>query len=308
MVGLGALPGYIGSHAGGQGPAGAISGDGSTIVGNAYDANVREAFIHSQPGGLRSLGGLIPPTAEGFDSVATSASFDGSIVAGYGTNLGGNTEAFRWTEATGMVGLGALLGNTLSEAFEISADGSTIVGFSSGSGITQAVVWRAATGIQALGVTGSAKAISSDGKVIGGEGLEAFRWDEETGVVGLGRLPGASRSGVLGISADGSVIVGHSGGFPDRDRAFIWTADAGMQDLQQLLIDEYGLGPSLAGWNLWAPQDISADGQFIVGIGHNPNGALEAWLVRLPVPEPASALLLLLGPLFLVAFRRRRET
>jgi hypothetical protein len=47
------------------------------------------------------------------------------------------------------------------------------------------------------------------------------------------------------------------------------------------LINDFGLGASLAGWTLTSANDISADGQFIVGSGINPNGNTEAWLARL---------------------------
>jgi probable HAF family extracellular repeat protein len=62
----------------------------------------------------------------------------------------------------------------------------------------------------------SAQGISSDGQVIvgfgtGPQGLEAFRWTEAMGMVGLGELPGGDHySSAIATTADGSIIVGHS--------------------------------------------------------------------------------------------------
>ena len=301
MVSLGALPGRKDSAVGGGYAAGAISGDGSTIVGSSYNATggaIREAFFHSPSQGMQGIGGLVAPLPAGYESAAVCAAYDGSVIAGFVRDTLGNWEVFRWTEANGMVGLGRLPGRAdlISVSYDMSADGSILVGESA----NQAFVWRSATGMQGLGVAGAAISISPEGNVIGGQGyvssiskFEAFRWDEEASIVGLGWLPDKSEfSAVRGISANGNVIVGSSQGLgPASERetisAFIWTADRGMQDLQQLLIDEYGLGPSLAGWTLRAPQNISANGQFIVGNGINPDGAEEAWLLRLDAPPLA---------------------
>jgi probable HAF family extracellular repeat protein len=59
-------------------------------------------------------------------SYASGISADGSVVVG--TSYRG-AEAFRWTEADGMVGLGHLPGEgAASSALGVSADGSVIVG------------------------------------------------------------------------------------------------------------------------------------------------------------------------------------
>jgi hypothetical protein len=105
---------------------------------------------------------------------------------------------------------------------------------------------------------------------------EAFRWTEETGMVGLGTMPGAFTSQATAVSDDGSVIVGSSYG------PFIWDSTNGMRDLEALLTDDYGL--DLAGWILFHAADVSADGLTIVGFGRNPNYETEAWIAVLPEP------------------------
>src|SRR4051812_49041906 len=65
------------------------------------------------------------------ESYATAVSGDGAVVVGYSIAVGQGVEAFRWTEATGMVGLGGLPGGEFySEAWAVSEDGSVVVGHS----------------------------------------------------------------------------------------------------------------------------------------------------------------------------------
>jgi len=119
----------------------------------------------------------------------------------------GNANTYAGTAQTfqlgGMVGLGDLPGGALdSVAFDISADGSVVVG-------------RAA----------------------GARGAEAFRWTEAGGMVGLGDVgAGATDSQALAVSADGSVIVGSG-----ARGAIIWDAAHGVRDLKQVLTLDLGL-------------------------------------------------------------------
>lgn len=95
-------------------------------------------------------------------------------------------------------------------------------------------------------------------------------------MVGLGFLE------ALGVSGDGSIIVGrHSG-------AVIWDAAHGVRDVKTVI--ETSCPITLNGWFLSSAQAISDDGQTIVGLGTDPNGFTEAWLARIPngsVAEPA---------------------
>ena len=165
-------------------------------------------------------------------SGASDVSADGSVVVGTW-----NEEAFRWTAATGMVGLGYLPGTSKSQASSVSADGL----------------------------------------VVAGSCGQAFRWTAATGMVGLGYLPGASKSQATGVSGDGSVIVGTC-----DNQAFVWDAVNGMRNLWDILVNDCGL--DLTGWVLYHASDVSADGQRIVGIGTNPSGSAEAWLATIPAP------------------------
>jgi probable HAF family extracellular repeat protein len=217
---------------------------------------------------FQGLGGLPPH----HNSEAVAISADGSIVAG------NSSFAFRWTQSGGMVSLGDLDGGSLgtSEAHGISADGSVVVGWASspptdpyGAERTDAFRWTEAEGMVGLGgaLRGAvAQAVSSDGSVVVGRSeiqvdpvvLEAFRWTVGGGAVGLGHLPGLDlQSSALGVSADGSVVVGVSGGFP-RTEAFRWTAQGGM----------VGLGDLPGGDFRSSALGVSADGKVVVGYGY----------------------------------------
>ena len=142
-----------------------------------------------------------------------------------------------------MVGLGDLTGGIFfSEAFGVSADGSTVVGWSLA---TESV-------------------------------FEAFLWTSGGGMVGLSDLPGGLfESRANDVSADGSVVVGQ-GLSALGIEAFIWDATNGIQNLQTVL--EGQLGVALTGWTLTDAVGISADGTTIVGVGNNPSGDLEAFV------------------------------
>jgi len=124
-------------------------------------------------------------------------------------------------QAASFTGLGFLAedpngsGRYISQAFGVSADGSVVVG----NGVDRVV------------------------NKAGGGGIEAFRWTESGGMVGLGDLGSPFQSTAWGASVDGSVIVGNSGG-----QAFRWTENGGM----------VGLSNSSVG------RDISSDGSVIV--------------------------------------------
>lgn len=81
----------------------------------------------------------------------------------------------------------------------------------------------------------------------------------------LGTLAGASSSQANAVSADGTKIVGQTGG--TLNEAFIWDATNGMQ----------GLGDLAGGTVNSQALDISADGSTVVGRGLSGNG-LEAFV------------------------------
>ena len=296
-VALDGLPGSISAEA--------VSADGATVVGwfQAVTGGRIEAFHWNTATGAVGLGDLI---GDEFQSESFGVSADGSVVVGTATAAGAepgqgsrHLEAFRWTAATGMVGLGDLQGgNYWSDARGVSADGSVVVGWSYNASFEQeAMRWTSATGMVGLGYLpklefpgASAADVSDDGSVVVGNsgtdtGTEAVLWTSAGGMMGLGYIPGLeAESRAYGVSADGSVVVGQSQADNNSatSEAFVWTQANGMQRLRDVLIANGVTG--LDNWELREASDISADGQWVVGDGINPSGQREAFLANISVP------------------------
>lgn len=216
--------------------------------------------------GLGDLpGGIVSSGAHG-------VSADGSTVVGYSSSEGsGNnsTEAFRWTQATGMVGLGFGYGQTLgtSLARGVSGDGSVVVGKASRTASpTWPFRWTSGTDMVRIDdyryPSGDATAVSDDGAVVVGmsfsDTCQPFRWTSADGIAYLGDdLPsGMKWLGTMGVSGDGSTLVGQAyrDGTSDHE-AFFWTQEMGMVGLGDLPGGEFNSRAS----------GVSANGSVVVG-------------------------------------------
>ena len=229
-------------------------------------------------------------------SVARGVNADGSVVVGQGTSASG-TEAFRWTQAGGMVGLGDLPGGSFfSLANAVNADGSVVVGAGTEAAGTVAIRWTQAGGMVSLGdlpggsINGVANAVNADGSVVVGVssstiGFEAFRWTQSTGMVGLGTLGGGNSSFARSVDTDGAVVVGNGNGTGFPSHAFRWTAPTGMRDLNTLLANA---GVNMTGIVLTNADGVSSNGQFIVGLGTF-SSASRGYIVRYFDQETAPA-------------------
>src|SRR6185295_18536655 len=252
-----------------------LSGDGFVVVGYSYiDPNDghAHAFRWTASTGMTDLGSLPLGPGQFARVVASGVNADGSVIVGVNDTVTPSfgmwvteTEAFRWTASSGMVGLGFLSSFEYSSAAATNADGSVVVGASIADGGFRAFRWTASDGMVNLGilpgyVDASAEDVSADGSVVVGSAVhivnnigssQAFLWTASTGMVGLGFLPGDDLSNANGISGDGSVVVGISGDLPGPagDLAFLWDQVFGMQDLRQVLVTQYGLN-NLGGWVL----------------------------------------------------------
>jgi probable HAF family extracellular repeat protein len=171
-------------------------------------------------------------------------------------------------------------GNYFSVATGVSADGTTVCGYSSStaSGASyEAFRWTATNGMVALGdLSGGtfrsfAQAISADGTTVVGDsnssnGNQAFRWTQATGMAGLGDLPGGNVfSYANAVSADGGVVAGESSSTlsgTTRAEAFRWTPTNGMT----------GLGDLPGGDFDSHAYAVSADGTGIIGNSSSSNG------------------------------------
>jgi probable HAF family extracellular repeat protein len=207
--GLGQLPGGMGSYGYG------VSGDGNTVVGQAYTAaGVERAFRWTASTGMQDLGDL-----GGGGAVAYDTNADGSVVVGRSSDDQGNYfHGFRWTAAGGMAGL------PIGEATDVSADGNAAVGF--------ALLWTAANGVTSIGA--SARGISPEGDVVVGDTSasgqrHAMRWTPAGGVQDLGTLSG-SQAFADSASSHAAVVVGQALVLQNPYQfwhAFRWTAAGG---------------------------------------------------------------------------------
>jgi probable HAF family extracellular repeat protein len=80
-------------------------------------------------------------------------------------------------------------------------------------------------------------------------------------MVGLGFVPGGTKSQASGVNADGSVVVGNALDNNQNQAAFRWTAATGMVGLSTLSNPRFGIFSSASG--------VNADGSVIVG--NSPN-------------------------------------
>jgi uncharacterized membrane protein len=221
-------------------------------------------------------------------SLAFGISADGTTVVG--TSRVGHFpsgedayEAFQWTAADGLAGIGDLgTGPPKSRARAVSADGSVVVGEADpDGGLTRTPFrWTSASGLVALqdsaggSQSGAAHDVSGDGDVVfgvWGDGAnQAFRWTPATGVVGLGWLPSDSNdSFAFGCSGDGAVACGISNsGSEGGVEPFVWTVPDGL----------VGLGDIPGGIFYAIAWGVSRDGSTLVGGARASNGNDEPFL------------------------------
>lgn len=214
-----------------------------------------------------------------FQSEAWDLSDDGTVVVGTSMSGGDQStgyirQAFRWTQATGMVGLGFLPGYTTnSRAFAVSGDGAIIVGRSESASGVQAFRWTQGAGLVGLLdlAGGSAKsgayAISSDGTVIAGEGTntsgtQAVRWSNGGPITLIGDLAGGTvESRMFGANSDGTVLVG-LGYDATGQQATRWTQSGGL----------IGLGDLPGAVFRSSANATSANGSVVVGFATSASG------------------------------------
>jgi hypothetical protein len=249
-------PGLIGS-------AQAISPDGQSIVGESQN----EAFRWRPDTGRVGLGRLHANAR----TIAFGASND-SVV---GASRGASAQAFRWTEAEGLVAIGVS-----GDAFDVSSDGSVIVGATS----TQAFRWMGPDEVETIGESGSALGVSPDGSSVVGQkpndlSFGAFYWTESVGVVTLDPDHQFFSSQASDVS-DSGVVVGYGIGSSGLE-AFRWTPETGLRTISSLL-SQWGV----ASGRLHQAVGVSADGRWVVGNGLGPTGKGSAWLAEIPLETP----------------------
>jgi hypothetical protein len=256
-----------------------LSGDGATVFGAvANGAGGRTLARWTQSGGLETFEGLaLLSAAVSWELAAVSA--DGAVVVGYADD-GTRPVPFRWTAAGGIEDLGALPEGVVgARPTAISADGSTIAGFTVRSGSDADVFrWTAQDQLQLMGTAlpvaswpdAGTLLLSADGAVLAGAALNAtprlVRWGSGGTAVASAEPPAF----VTDMTPDGSVLTGFTYG----GTGFLWrppvvepTTPTSAYDVTRLdtLLEQSGADSS--GWALENITNISDDGRIIYGGG-----------------------------------------
>lgn len=203
----------------GIGSANAISGDGRVVVG--YDV-INGSFYWTA-----GTGQVFVPAMEGAfldvtnDTAAVGYFRDPETLYADSlpTLVAGYWHRGEWMSIGGLPGVEPLDENSFSWAYGISGDGSTIVGS----------CW------------------------VPGWKTEAFTWNADSGMIGLGRQGDAS-SRVNKPSFDGSIMVGWDGDVNVDRRPFMWNPDP------------VYLGSLDPTWNGGEAYDVSPNGRYVTGI------------------------------------------
>jgi probable HAF family extracellular repeat protein len=200
-------------------------------------------------------------TLGGAQAWANDMSADGLVVVGNSSNASGQLSAFRWTESSGMVDLGAV-GTGGIDARCTNSDGTVIVGSFADGAVSRGFRWTVTGGFTefsiGIPVRGmSIAGLSDDGRTIVGHALPTgasnnilFVWREGLGVQILPSPPGGTAQ-FEGVSGDGSVPFGvFSPASSGSSHAIRWTASG-----TELLSD---------GARFW-PRHSNSDGTRFVG-------------------------------------------
>ena len=278
-----------------------VSLDGTAVIGNALrvgdESREQQAFRWTESTGMV---GLIEDDT--LNSLALEVSQDGRVVVGtVWDRAGGNHRLFHWTESGETSFIEPLEGYSNSLMYDVTKDGSAIVGINYGIGDrSTGFYWSETTGIRKLEAldpdqngtryfNSSASAVSEDGLVVIGSSwgtsyrVQAFRWSLSEGMRGLGFLDGGFNSEEVGMSSDGSVIIGNADSARVREgtyEAFRWTEKDGMETVVAWLQKQgVAMEESLL---LLDASYISEDGNVIVGDRSysSAEGQSGLWLAR----------------------------
>ena len=222
------LPGSDYSTAFGINTLGEVAGSANTPV-------AVHAFRSLRTGNPEDLG-----TLPGDNASQAFAINEAGDAAGYSSGPTG-VRAVLWPRQGTAQALPGLPGSTSSKALAIN-DRSNVAGISQSGTDVHAVLWTRGA-VQDLGTLAGktfseALGVNNNGEVVGSSGdaagpRRAVLWASGFAIRDLGVLTGGDSSRALGVN-DKTHVVGTSESLLGS-RAFVWTADAGMQDLNTLV-------------------------------------------------------------------------
>jgi uncharacterized membrane protein len=282
--------------------------NGGLINGQVLDGNGRtNAAVYN--GSSWTMLGVVDGASNSGSDVSSSwdISRDGTTVVGATWRNAGTLQATQWVN--GVADWLPKLGDPTksSRANGVNGDGSVIVGYDIVSGSTwQPVVWRngVETQLAVTAINSEARGVSSDGNwVIGFADNRGYRWDVNNNALHLGILNGFTGVRAFSISDNGLMAGGflYTNTVGNRD-GFVWTSTDGMV----LALGYLSAQVDMSGWTRIANVAVSPDGTAIAGWGTR-NGVATSFVATglTPVPEPATAIALLVGGLSLLGRRSR---
>jgi probable HAF family extracellular repeat protein len=175
-----------------------ISADGQVVVGHRSSGG---GVRWTPTGGLQDLGTFGGGSLGGAAGISEATSEDGSVVVGQARDTSEFWKAFRWTQASGLQDLGTL-GGPIAAAFDVSSDGSVVVGKSLTSSIStseRAFRWTTTMQLQDLQQALQAADVSavSNWKLQAATGVSA----DGTVIVGWGRNPSGQQEAFRAVLA-----------------------------------------------------------------------------------------------------------
>lgn len=216
----------------------AVSGNGAVLVGLNTPPGGRpdNAYRWTGPGTYDSIGRLDQYNV----TRISGADFTGNTLVGYSETFQSNTaQAWVWTRGTGLRGIGYTRGGAArySQALGVTADGSTVVGFSGGQLYTDAFAWTASGGMtrlptlaneptsdyEALGVSPSGQYIV--GAVFSNSRTLGCLWTDRHAVA-LTTPPGYDDVMLTSVS-DNGIVVGKAVAGTAVAEAFVWAPGEG---------------------------------------------------------------------------------
>lgn len=249
--------------------ANAVNGDGTVVVGEAFDLNF-DSFLQ----GVRWSNSVTQSVQGSVRVYAVNPT--GNAFAGTRFQSGVPRSSFV-TRPSGTSGLFDFQGDDRATlALSMTPDARFVVGSASNRNRNVAARWNESNQIESLGdlpdgtQDSVARSISDSGSVVVGRartstGDRAFVWTASAGMTSIGLAPGYSGSVANAVTADGSSIFGdllvgpqgREGDNTPASRAFRWNSSSG-----------FSLLPMLSGATGSTVTDITPDGGIAIGTSY----------------------------------------
>ncbi len=285
-----------------------ISDDGSRIGGEALDgASKRHAGYYDFSSSTWNLAAQ----PAGFSAVGVGNTLSGMFgMDGSGTKLamgaydaGLKLKPVRYDTGTSNFDNFPTLSTSNARPNDLSADGSTLVGWDSNPSTRQAAVWRNGQEVFVESVASEIQGVNSNGtQFFGFKGNIPVVWNSSFVATNMQILSGFDRGGVAFGTDDGTMQVGYLqlGTSTATRRGVIWING------QAQLLSAYAtsMGANLNGFIPLSGMRITNDGSTIVGFGQTSTNQVDSFAIKV-VPEPGSLIALAAGLGTVVAKRKK---